>query len=452
MIDDLLALEIAAEDDVFAFRQAGRRVAAEIGFEQPDQVRVATALSEAGRELLAWSGRVEVAFLVGRGARPALIVELLCAPRADGLPSSEGYRAASRLMDVVHEERGDRLLVRLRKELPGGAPVDRNALERLRERLRHLRPVSALDELRTQNAELLMALEDIRRQREELQSLNTELEQTNRGVMALYSELSEELEQTNRGVVALYAELEEKSDQLREAAEARNRFWANVSHELRTPVNSVIGLVRLLLDPHAEALTGEQRHQIVLIGESGQTLLSLVNELLDLAKAERGGLEPRPAPVEVPALLRLLADLLGPMAKEAGAVLAVDAAHAPPVLVTDEVMLTRVLRNLVGNALKFTPGGRVSVTARAVPDAVEFVVSDTGAGIPPADIDRVFEEFYQVPGTAAGGTGLGLPYARRLARALGGDLVLDSVLGEGTTVTVRIPPDPRGGGADPAGG
>ena len=105
--------------------------------------------------------------------------------------------------------------------------------------------------------------------------------------MALYSQLSDELEQTNRGVVALYAELDEKSERLRVASESKDRFWANVSHELRTPLNSIIGLAGLLAEPDPEtALQSEQLYQVQLIRNSGGTLLGLVNDLLDVAKAE----------------------------------------------------------------------------------------------------------------------------------------------------------------------
>ncbi|TYB39309.1 ATP-binding response regulator [Actinomadura chibensis] len=445
---ELLRIEITDEAGVFAVRRAGRTVAAEVGLDDHDQVRVATALSEAGRELHACAETVSVAFRLDRGRRPGLVVELDLVPRASmeraSMEGADACQAAvSRLMSLVEREErpGGGVRVRLRKNLPPGtAPPAGADLDELRARLRRLEPVPALEELRTQNADLMAALEDVQRQKEELRGLNTELEQTNRGVMALYGELSEELAETNRGVVALYAELEEKSAQLREAGEAKNRFWANVSHELRTPVNGVLGLTRLLLDPAAEPLTAEQRHQITLIADTGGTLLALVNELLDMARAERGAVEARPAPVRVRALLDELAELLSPMADESGLALAVDADDAPPVIVTDAEMLTRILRNLVGNGLKFTEAGEVRVTARATPEHTEFVVSDTGVGIPAADLERVFEEFYRVPGGAAGGTGLGLPYALRLARALGGDLLLDSVPGEGTTATLRLPP------------
>ncbi|MFI0412025.1 ATP-binding protein [Actinomadura sp. 3N508] len=436
---ELLRIEITDAEGVFAVRQLGRRVAAEVGLPNQDQVRVATALSEAGRALYACSDRVSVAFALDRGRPPGLVIELTLVPRTSMDGAAECEAAISRLLSRVdHETTGDGVRVRLRKNLPAGAEPPGQA--DLRDRLGRLTPVSALEGLRTQNADLMAALADVQRQREELRSLNTELEATNEGVMALYNEISEELEETNRGVVALYAELEEKSDQLEKLAEAKNRFWATVSHELRTPMNSVIGLVRLLLDPAAEPLTAEQRHQITLIGDTGESMLALVNELLDIAKAERGGLEPRRTPVRVPALLEELSEQLRPMAEQAGLTLTMDAAAAPPIIVTDAEMLTRILRNLVSNGLKFTAEGGVRVAARAVPEHAEFVVSDTGPGIAPADQARLFEEFFRVAGSDAGGTGLGLPYARRLARALGGDLSVDSAVGEGTAVTLRLPP------------
>src|SRR5262249_37768927 len=135
-----------------------------------------------------------------------------------------------------------------------------------------------------------------------LEVLNNELQETNKGVMALYLQLSNELEETNRGVVALYAELDDKSDQLRAASEAKTRFLANVSHELRAPVTAVIGLIRLLSDPDSDPLTAAQSEQIELIRGSATDLLALVNDLLDLAKAESGRIVPVWSRVDLRAL------------------------------------------------------------------------------------------------------------------------------------------------------
>ena len=184
--------------------------------------------------------------------------------------------------------------------------------------------------------------------------------------MALYSQLSDELEQTNRGVVALYAELDEKSERLRVASESKDRFWANVSHELRTPLNSIIGLAGLLAESDAEsALQSEQLYQVQLIRNSGGTLLALVNDLLDVAKAESGQLRIDPAEVDLPALLTRMRSLVRPMADTSQVSLIVDSENAPPTVLTDELALTAILRNLLSNAIKYTSAGEVRLTVSA---------------------------------------------------------------------------------------
>jgi signal transduction histidine kinase len=299
-------------------------------------------------------------------------------------------------------------------------------------------PESTLEELRRNNQDLIAALDDVTRQKEQLLALNAELQETNRGVMALYSELSEELEQTNRGVVALYQELDERSEQLRAASESKDRFWANISHELRTPLHSIIGLARLLADP-AGGLGAEPLYQVELIAKASRTLLILVNELLDVAKAESGRFVVDPAEISLPALLATLRGLTRPMAAGQPVEVVVSADDAPATLLTDEAALTAILRNLVSNAIKYADEGEVRLTVTTIPGWVEIRVADTGTGIPENQIERVFDEFYQVPGTRRGGTGLGLPYARRLARLLDGELTLTSEVGVGTTAVLTLP-------------
>jgi signal transduction histidine kinase len=309
-------------------------------------------------------------------------------------------------------------------------------------------PGSPLDELAVQNQQLIAALNEVRAQRDELAAqrddlarLNAELEETNRGVMALYHQLSQELEETNRGVVALYAELDEKSAQLRAASEAKSRFLANVSHELRAPVTAIIGLVRLLTDSSSDRLTEDQDRQVDLIRGSAADLLALVNDLLDLAKAEAGRIEPHVTDVDLKAVFGQLRGTLRAIATRPEVDFVVD--EPPPVrLRSDDVLLAQVLRNLLTNAIKFTERGEVRLTVAASERDIELVVSDTGVGIPEELHERIFEEFYQVPGglLARGtGTGLGLPYARRLVAILGGALRVDSEPGRGSRFTVVLP-------------
>jgi signal transduction histidine kinase/CheY-like chemotaxis protein len=425
MTTELTSLHVRDLSGVFAARRLGRELAAGLALEGQDQVRVATALSEISRSAVTAGRSAVIAF----GADET---HLLLTVTVDGPPPADGLAAAARLMDTVVTE-GQ--VVRMAKRRPLHAQPDLRAVS---EQLAAMLPESTLEELRRNNQDLIAALDDLTRQKEQLLLLNAELQETNRGVMALYSELSDELEQTNRGVVALYQELDEKSEQLRAASESKDRFWANVSHELRTPLNSIIGLARLLADP-SSGLGSEQLYQVGLIAKSSGTLLTLVNDLLDVAKAESGRFVLDPAEVSLPALLATLRGLTRPMAEGKPVSVEVSADGAPATLLTDEAALTAVLRNLMSNAIKYTDEGEVRLTVRTDPGRVEIRVTDTGTGIPESQLERVFDEFYQVPGARRGGTGLGLPYARRLAQLLDGELTLTSELGGGTTAVLSLP-------------
>ncbi|MCA2220375.1 ATP-binding response regulator [Nonomuraea aurantiaca] len=425
---ELARAALEHDHDVFVVRRLGKAVAELAGLEAQDQVRVATALSEVCRELLG-TGAV-VVFSLDEGK---LLITMDHAMGAD-FARSEGLALAGRLVDVVTLD-AEHGRVTIAKRLPPHSP--RLPIDQIRERLSRMAPVSALEELRQQNKELASTLEDVLR-------LNAELQETNTGVLALYNQLSAELEETNRGVVALYGELDEKSSQLREAAEARNRFWATVSHELRTPLNSIIGLVRLMVGPGSEPLSEEQTRQVRFIGGSAESLLEQVGELLDMAKAESGRLDPQSSVVHLPTLADHLRLAMQPTSGPGDVTLRVDVAPDVTDVYTDEGMLVRVLRNLLSNALKFTQEGEVRLSARADAAAGEVVitVTDTGIGIPREYLATVFEEFFQVPSALqvrVKGTGLGLPYARRLTEALGGTLELASDVGRGTTVTIRLP-------------
>ena len=445
---ELLSMELEREHDVFVVRQRGRDVAGAVGLDSQDQVRVATALSEVSREVLT-SGGASVAFALSPGPRPALVITLTTrgsVPHPREATQADGLLAARRLVDEVTSEplnSGTRLY--LIKWLPAHISLPTAArVQQLRTGLERQLPVTAMSELRMQNSEMLTALEDLQSKQEDLLRLNAELEDTNRGVVAMYSQLSGELEETNRGVVALYAELDEKSAELRQANEAKSRFLANVSHELRTPVNSILGLARLLDEAPDTPLSDEQAKQVTFIRSNAVDLLSLVNELLDLAKAESGRLEPVLAEVRLEDVFAQLRGSLRPLAARGVVDLRIEDPVDVPALHTDEGMLLHILRNLLTNALKFTERGHVqlSATRRDSGQHVELTVRDTGIGIAEPDQLRVFEEFYQVRGplqTKVHGTGLGLPYARRLAEILGGSLSLASAPGHGSTFTLELP-------------
>ncbi|MYS23530.1 Response regulator receiver domain-containing protein [Streptomyces sp. DvalAA-14] len=437
---------LRGEREVFALRRDAQAAFRLLGLPRAETVRLTTVLSEVGRYLHGAPGLTgRVSLVAADPPRVAVRFEWT----GDAVPAPEILQAAERLLDQCEWTPGEHPVLLLGQHLPPTSEPPAELAARARDELVGLSGVSMSEELRNQNHDLLAALQQARAHQEELQRLNTELEETNQGVVALYSELSKELEATNTGVVALYAELEDKTRQLSLVSESKTRFWANVSHELRSPVNAVIGLTRLLLGPGADPLTAEQRQQIALIGASGSTLLALVEELLDVAKAESGRLEPELVDTDLRSLLHQLRGTLRSTAQPGVTLVIPDDSHPQP-LVTDEVMLTRVLRNVLSNSLKYTETGEVRLAVdcedrRGRPWYV-FTVTDTGVGIPEDQQERVFEEFYQVRGPhqrAAAGTGLGLPYARKLTELLGGRLSLSSTPGEGTTVVVELPAQTR---------
>ncbi len=446
--DELIRLPVGAEPDVFTIRRCGREVAAAVDLESRDQIRIATVLSDLGRDLVHAGVQATVRFLLREGP-PALVVEFAWHGDAPDAVLRIGRATADRLMDGVHVtgEAGQHVVALHKLRSPTAKSPTAADRDRLRQVLAQRGVSTPMDELRAQNQELVETLESLEAKSQELMRLNDELEETNHGVVALYKELSDELEETNRGVVALYAELNDKSSQLKAASEAKTRFWSNISHELRGPINSVIGLARLLSGPGADPLTDDQRRQVSLVGDAGSTLLSLVNELLDTAKAESGRLVAQPAQVDLTAVCLQLRGSLRSTVPSPEVELVIEEPDPAPPVVTDETMLVRILRNLLSNSLKFTERGEVRLRIDADGDDVRFTVTDTGIGIPADQQDRVFEEFHQVHNdlqAGAPGTGLGLPYARRLAEILGGGLTLTSEHGSGTTAVLRLPrPDPN---------
>ncbi|HWD99941.1 MAG TPA: response regulator, partial [Bryobacteraceae bacterium] len=253
-----------------------------------------------------------------------------------------------------------------------------------------------------------------------------------------------ELEDTNRGVVALYAELDEKADHLRRADEVKSRFLSNMSHEFRTPLNSIMALSRLLLDHTDGDLTPEQEIQVGYIRKSAESLTELVNDLLDLAKVEAGKIDVRAAEFDVASLFGALRGMLRPLLVSSKLSLVFEQPEDIPPLFTDEGKVSQILRNFISNALKYTEAGEVGVSAEysEAGGFVTFRVSDTGIGIAPEHQEAIFEEFRQIEHSLqqkVKGTGLGLPLSRRLAHLLGGSVGVESQLGLGSVFSLRIP-------------
>jgi signal transduction histidine kinase len=235
--------------------------------------------------------------------------------------------------------------------------------------------------------------------------------------------------------------LQQKNLELEDASRMKSEFLANMSHELRTPLNAIIGFSEVLRDGLIGELTDQQRGFIGDIFGSGKHLLSLINDILDLAKIEAGRMELALSQVAVPELLRGAVSMHSERADRGGIELALTTNPAEISISADERRLRQIVFNLLSNAVKFTPsGGRIDVSAHTQNGRVEIAVADTGPGIPLEDIESIFEEFEQTAdGKQAEGTGLGLPIARKLVELHGGHLMVESRPGHGSTFRFTLP-------------
>jgi signal transduction histidine kinase len=280
-------------------------------------------------------------------------------------------------------------------------------------------------------------------------------------------------------VAARSVELERLYSDVKRANQAKSEFLANVSHELRTPLNAIVGFVELLRDGFYGDLTPRQVPPVDRIAASATHLRHLVDQVLDIAKIAAGRLEVHSETIVLRPFVLNVASELESLVSEKGLALSITVGASLPRVRTDPTHLRQILINLIGNAVKYTPTGSVSVRARLLgapeelgartptpragmddPSAaallaraprsgiwVALQVIDTGVGIAANDLARIFDEFEQVNAGPRGdsmqrGTGLGLAISRRLARLLGGDISVESVLGRGSTFTIWLPVSP----------
>jgi signal transduction histidine kinase/CheY-like chemotaxis protein len=259
--------------------------------------------------------------------------------------------------------------------------------------------------------------------------------------------LRAELDETSRGLLAVYAELSDKSEELdrartdaERAADAKAAFLANMSHEIRSPLNAVIGFTTLLQDTE---LTAEQAEYVGIVRGAGDHLRGVIDDILDLSKIESGRLELERIPFDLAACIEDAATMVAPRAEEKGLALAtLFGPGAPDAVVGDPVRLRQILVNLLTNAVKFTKDGEVAVEVTGTADGlVRMAVRDTGIGIPEEALARVFAPFTQAASDTTrkyGGTGLGLSICRELAHRMGGGLEVTSTVGVGSTFTCTV--------------
>jgi len=276
---------------------------------------------------------------------------------------------------------------------------------------------------------------DLKRAEAEMRAANARLEAQAEGVAAAAGEL----QQANREAEAARIAAEE-------ANRSKSEFLTTMSHELRTPLTAVLGFADVIINPIFGAETPEQfREYGGYIKASGEHLLLLINDMLDLAKVEAGKMELREAEASLDAVVHAVLAMTKERAHNQGVSIGWRSPAEPIVLRVDEIKLKQALINVVSNAIKFTPShGRIVIDVETSPRTIDIRVSDTGIGIKPEDIPKVFEPYTQIDSAVAQrhkGTGLGMPLTRGLMQLHGGTVLLESQVGIGTTVTLRLPAD-----------
>lgn len=290
-------------------------------------------------------------------------------------------------------------------------------------------------ELEAQTQKLQASEEELKVQQEELQQANQELEERTRA-----------LEEKNLVILERNLEVQKKAEELALSTKYKSEFLANMSHELRTPLNSILLLSRLLDENAEKNLTEEQREYARVIQSSGNGLLSLIDEILDLSKIEAGKMDLEYHQVNLTDVRESMRGIFEPISREKGLAFKTSSAtDLPSFIETDKLRLEQVLKNLLSNAIKFTASGSVSLEiTHSVADSnfISFIVKDTGIGIPAEKQQLIFEAFQQADGSTRrkyGGTGLGLSISRELVKLLGGTIEVQSTSGEGSVFTISIP-------------
>ena len=303
------------------------------------------------------------------------------------------------------------------------------------------------EEMQVQSEELQTQSEELKMQTEELTTINERLEERTR-----------DAEQKTHELEKVQVELRQSAEQLRQSSNYKSEFLANMSHELRTPLNSILILSEMLAENHEQHLSEDELEYAKVIHDSGEDLLNLINDILDLSKVEAGKMDLWFREMDVYEIPQHIQSLFLPVAKQKGLELSVDVANdLAEIFHTDVKRFHQVLNNLLSNALKFTEEGSVTVKvdkARITPAMrqlsdtwITVSVTDTGIGIPKNKQSIVFESFQQADGATVrkyGGTGLGLSICREVTKLLGGWITLTSTEGQGSTFTVYLPSLPEG--------
>ncbi len=428
---------VRREADIVKVRERVRQLAREMGFDSTTQIKITTAVSEITRNIYEYAKSGAITLSVAeRGAD----IGLLVTARDDGPGIEEAtlraimrgtYRSSSglgvglsgtrKLMDEfdIKTAQGEGTRVAVVKWMPRAAA---EGIKRRNEELRALFSVeaddSAIEELQQQNRDFVAVLAELEEKREELEHLNRQLNETNR-------------------------ELNEANAKLRELADMKEEFLALTTHDLRSPLTVISGVISFFTSGRLGKLSPEQQNMVAMMERNAQSLIELVNDLLDASKLESGALRLDIASIDLRGLVDELRETMEPLAREKGITMEEHIGPELPPVEADRPKLRRIIVNLLSNAVKFTgKGGTVQLKAEPLDGHVRISVSDTGVGIAPEDVERLFDKYEQARSRATRGekgTGLGLYITKQLVELHGGEIKVTSEVGRGSTFSFTLP-------------
>ena len=429
---------VRREGDIVKVRDRVRRLTREMGFDSTTQIKITTAISELTRNIYEYakSGAISLAVaergpdmglqITARDTGPGIDEPTLNAILRGRYQSYSGMgvglSGTRKLMDEfdIQTAKNEGTRVAVVKWLP------RTAITGVKERLEELRAHfnqevddSALEELQQQNRDFVTILSELEEKREQLEELNRRLNESNR-------------------------ELNEANAKLRELSEMKEEFLALTTHDLRSPLTVISGVISFFTSGRLGELSPEQKNMVAMMERNAQSLIELVNDLLDASKLESGTMRLDLASINLRGLVDELRENMEPLAREKGIALEEHLPPDAPPVKADRTKLRRILVNLLSNALKFTgKGGTVEV--RATPEetgGVRISISDTGVGIAPEDVKRLFDKYEQARSRATRGekgTGLGLYITKQLVELHGGEIKVTSEIGKGSTFSFTLP-------------
>ncbi len=429
---------VRREGDIVKVRERVRRLAREMGFDSTTQIKVTTAVSEVTRNIYEYakSGAISLS-LAERGADFGLQVTA----RDDGPGIDEAtlrsimrgaYQSSSglgvglsgtrKLMDEfdIQTKPNEGTRVTLVKWMPRGLADDvKNRVEELRAHLGEDVEDSVVEELQQQNRDFVKILSELEDKRAQLEELNQQLNEANH-------------------------ELNEANAKLRELAEMKEEFLALTTHDLRSPLTVISGVISFFTSGRLGELSPEQKNMVTMMERNTQNLIELVNDLLDASKLESGTMRLDKTSFDLREVINELREtMLLPLSKEKEIKLVETFPDDLPSIIADRAKLRRILLNLLSNALKFTgKGGRVEISAEHRDERVRVSVSDTGVGIAPEDVDRLFDKYEQTRSRATRGekgTGLGLYITKQLVELHGSEINVKSEPGKGSTFSFTLP-------------